>query len=1011
MDYNGKIKAMVRKDETLRSGSIKLTTGEKRGNIRSTLVVDDGSGSKPIGSSDADVHKEELMRLSFANTRKIETWNVRSMNEGKLEIVKREMERVKVEALGISEMRWIGKGYFQSGKYRIYYSGHEELRKNGVAFIVGQDMANSVLGYNPVNDRILMMRLQGKPVNITLIQVYAPTAADEEEEHERFYSVLQEVIEAVSKGDVLIVMGDLNAKIGKDGESRAAGKWGLGQRNEAGNRLIMFCEGNDLKVMNTWFQLPERRLYTWTSPGGEYRNQIDYIMVGNRWASAIQAVNTLPGADCGTDHELLVAKLKVKLKKNKRTAVPKRYDTKLTEGYRVEIKNRFEALQLEEREPEELWSEAKEVVLTAAEKHLPKAKKTKSAPWLSEKAVNIAKERRIEKKKQNRDLEKIRELNSRFQAQARKDKEEYFHEACRQMETDNERGRTRDMFKKIKTITGKFVPRSGTYKTKKNGIATEAEECKARWMEYTEELYKKDENMKDVYVSGERQEEPDILESEVRRALHEINNDKAAGDDGIPIELWKGGDEEAIKVLTALCQRVWKTGVWPNDWKTSIYIPIHKKGDMMECSNYRTIALISHASKVMLKVIMRRMESFAEREMPDVQAGYRKSRGTRDHIANLRWIIERAREYNQDYFFCFIDYSKAFDSVDHDRMWITLRDMGFPSHLVDLLKGLYDNQTAKVRTDYGDTECFGIGKGVRQGCILSPCLFNLYAERIMREAGLDDTEEGIHVGGRIINNLRYADDSTLAATEEEELKNMLRRTKEASEKGGLSLNLLKTKVMTSASISKFEVDGVNIEIVKNFIFLGSNIREDGDCRDEIVRRLALGRSALTGMNRIWKDKDVKTRTKRKLVETLVFPIVMYGSESWTMRKRERERIDAFENWCWRRILRISWMAKRTNASVWKEVGLETTTLLNKINKQKLTYFGHVMRGNSLEKSIMIGMGEGKRGRGRPNRRWMDDIRELTGRTLQDLKEDVQDRAKWRRMVQGVTRGRERPDGT
>jgi len=180
-------------------------------------------------------------------------------------------------------------------------------------------------------------------------------------------------------------------------------------------------------------------------------------------------------------------------------------------------------------------------------------------------------------------LETLKALNSTVQAQARKDKEEYFHEVCSSMEIDNDRGKTRDMLKKLNTITGKFIPRSGMYKTKKNGIVTEEENAKRdgrrrsrRHKEYTEELYKKYENRKEVYVGGE--EEPDILESEVRKVLQEISNDKAAGDDEIPVELLKGGEDESIKVLTALCQSVWKTGIWLKDWKTSICTPMHKKG-------------------------------------------------------------------------------------------------------------------------------------------------------------------------------------------------------------------------------------------------------------------------------------------------------------------------------------------------------------------------------------------------------------------------------------------------
>jgi len=165
--------------------------------------------------------------------------------------------------------------------------------------------------------------------------------------------------------------------------------------------------------------------------------------------------------------------------------------------------------------------------------------------------------------------------------------------------------------------------------------------------------------------------------------------------------------------------------VWPGDWKKFIYIPIPKKGDPKECANYRTIALISQASKILLKEIKSRMEGVVERELPDVQARFRKRTGTRDKISNLRGIMEKSHEYNLDVYMCFIDYTKAFDNVNHSLMWTTLREMGIPEHLTSLYKvlhSLYKDQVATVRTEHGETDTFTIGKGIRQGCILSPLL-------------------------------------------------------------------------------------------------------------------------------------------------------------------------------------------------------------------------------------------------------------------------------------------------
>ena len=211
-----------------------------------------------------------------------------------------------------------------------------------------------------------------------------------------------------------------------------------------------------------------------------------------------------------------------------------------------------------------------------------------------------------------------------------------------------------------------------------------------------------------------------------------------------------------------------------------IFTPVPKRGNAKECSNYHTIALISHASKVMLKILQARLQQYVNQKLPDVQAGFRKGRGTRDQIANICWIMEKAREFQKNIYFSFLDYAKVFDCVDHNKLWKILKEMGIPDHLICLLRNLYAGQEATVRTGNGTTEWIQIGKGVCQGCILSPCLFNFSAEYIMRNAGLEETQAGIKIARRNIKNLRYADDTTLMAESEEELKSLLMKVKEES---------------------------------------------------------------------------------------------------------------------------------------------------------------------------------------------------------------------------------------
>ena len=192
----------------------------------------------------------------------------------------------------------------------------------------------------------------------------------------------------------------------------------------------------------------------------------------------------------------------------------------------------------------------------------------------------------------------------------------------------------------------------------------------------------------------------------------------------------------------------------------------------------------------MLKILQARLQQYVNYELPDVHAGFRKGRGIRDQIANIHWIIEKAKEFQKKIYFCFIDYAKAFHCVDHNKLWKILNGNSRPPDLP--LEKSVCNQEATVRTGHETTDWFQKGKGVRQGCILSPCLFNLYSEYVMRNAGLEETEAGIKIAGRNINNLRYAANTTLMAECEEELKSLLMKVKEESEKVGLKLNIQKT---------------------------------------------------------------------------------------------------------------------------------------------------------------------------------------------------------------------------
>ena len=288
---------------------------------------------------------------------------------------------------------------------------------------------------------------------------------------------------------------------------------------------------------------------------------------------------------------------------------------------------------------------------------------------------------------------------------------------------------------------------------------------------------------------------------------------------------------------------------------------------------------------------------------------------------------------------------------------------------------------------------------------MSPHLFNIYAEHAMRKA-LKHHPTGIAVGGRVVNNLRYADDIVLVAKSMQELQDLTNKVKIASEAAGLFLNVSKTKVMKetkSPSNEILTVDNQNIETVEVLNYLDALLTSTLDDSNEVIRRIAIAKNAMIGLSNIWKDRSISQYTKLRLLQTLVFPIATYGAKCWVLKKVDTKKIAAFELWCYRRLLRICWVDKRTSQWVLEKIG-PCSRLLDKINERKLKLLGHIARTSGIAKDLLFGTVIGKRGRGRPKTRMSDNVKNIANISMASLLEQAQDRNHWRSFVESVTAG-------
>ena len=1011
--------------ETLRVDQNLTTTGEGV-----SVIVEDVSDDD-INLSDGRCNKQTCRDSLKTKKRKkklrskdinIGTWNVRTMRtDGKLDLLLKELEDYKINITGLCETRWKGEGVFNKEAHTIIFSGSEKGGERGVAIILDQHHSKCLLSHNAVSERMVTIKLNTKTAPLNIIQVYAPTSESEEEEVEQFYTDLQNIKNKIPSREMCIIMGDFNAKIGQ-GEDKECGigPHGLGERNERGDMLASFCQTNNLTVTNTLFQHRNSRKYTWVSPGERHRNQIDYILIDTAWKTTITNSRARPAVDCESDHIFVWANLRMKAYRNSRKTTPhlkfdldKLQNSEYRDRYAVETRNRFTVLlddwQANERMPDEMWAEISKIYKESADKTIGRKKGKPSKPYITDEVFQLAKQK--SKARKEHKWEQYKSLKSEIRAKIRRDKIKWLEEECAKITEANAERKSKKFFQQIKKVKGAFPQVQGisqSLNNKDGNTLTEMKDILKRWYEYGQQLFQTDiEKPTEPLDLNYEDVEPLPLLHEVTTAINQLKCGKSPGLDGIPAELIQSSETYGIKALHLLCNKIWETCQWPEEWKRQEFVMLKKSGSAKECSNYRTIALISHTSKILLIVILNRMRAKIEEELSDCQAGYRSNRGTVDMLFTLQLLIEKVRNSVEEAFLTFIDYSKAFDSVKHHRLFNFMMTMGFPKHLVALIAGLYNNQKATIRWNGEHCEYFNISKGVRQGCILSPHLFSLYTEQIMRNA--DTGDMGIKIGGRILTDLRYADDTVLAAGDITSSRRVLNRINSSGNVEGMGLNAKKTKVMhikgkdsLPDDFTEIVVNKTNLEKVQHFKYLGSFKSSDGTCLKDVMTRIAMAKAKMIQLNNIWKDRSIAISLKLKMLKCLILPVLMYGCEAWTLRKKEEDKLKAAEMWLYRQLLSIRWQDKRTNKSVLLELGIERS-LMNDINKRRLRYIGHAIRSQKtdLMSTALMGRVEGCRKRGRPAMSLIDNITSNTGLSLGDVVHRSRDREGWRAVVTSI----------
>uniref|UniRef100_A0A8D8SJ40 Craniofacial development protein 2 n=2 Tax=Cacopsylla melanoneura TaxID=428564 RepID=A0A8D8SJ40_9HEMI len=951
-------------------------------------INNSGVSSPPFGSPGGTILSDAMKKTDNIKSEvKIGTWNVNSMLElGKAHNIVQEMKRLDIKILGISESRWKESGSRVVQDTTIYYSGSSESSNlHGVAIAIDKSLKNTVKHFLPVSPRVLVLQLNACKRNLNLIQVYAPTADKEEEELENFYKDIDTAMRVTKGADVTIVLGDLNAKVGEGPSNECVGRFGLGERNDRGDRLLQFCQEKQMVITNTLFKLPRRRLYTWKSPKDTpdniVRNQIDYILIKMRYKNAVKSAKTYPGADIGTDHTLLVARIHIRLKKLTQPKSHKEIDVKQLRDVSVlakvydDINQKLAPLEITDSliEPERVWQNIKSAVMEPSRRHLERKKNNKGKDWMTESILRLMEERR---KVKNISKIEYRQLQNTIRYECRKAKERWLETKCQEMEELQRQNDSHNLHKKIKELVG-GKKQTTHYLVDENGkIVVETKEQIEMWERYIERLFDDERERDDDMTTATG---PEILIDEVEYAIRNIKEGKAVGPDELPGDILKLIKKEHLGKITHLFNLVYQTGDIPADWLKSTFITLPKKPNAKKCEDHRTISLMSHTLKTFLKVIHKRIVNKLEENISDTQFGFRNGLGTREALFAYNVIIQRCLDVNQTVYVCFLDYNKAFDKVRHGLLISILKDENIDSRDIQIIKNLYFNQKAEIRVQSITSKDLAIKRGVRQGCVLSPLLFNVYSERIMTKA-LEEERGGININGRPVNNIRYADDTVLLAETMEDLQRMLNNVIQASEESGLTLNTKKTKYMIVAKTATPPEDlyagREKLEKVDAYNYLGSRVTCTADYLTEIKIRIEKARAAFLKMRTVLTARDLSINLRTRLLKCYVFPVLLYGVEAWTLNKECERKLQAFEMWSYRRILRIPWTDRVTNIEVLNRMGKEVEVLYD-IKRRKLSYLGHVMRGPKYEILHLIIQGKivGKRSVGRRRISWLRNLRE------------------------------------